>query len=454
MPADYVAAFRTYTWNEDVRHLADRFFAACPSGRHVILADETRGPLGITGYEVISHTEDTSHLGLAVRPKGRSLWFNVDYGIYILRHALPGYGHYLLSESDLAVNLSLEPMMEAARKRDIDFIIHDLRQSTPAWDWHPNASAVFDDPWACILFFMVVSARAADLLLAARQRQTAALRAGTQRTWPFCEPFVASILKGSDLRLAAVEEFANTKNLRFRPRIPLDDPRANEPGSLVHSVLPRWDCFKEAAAAQPREWFNSRSHLRALAAPLPPEACAAVVMASFEQRMDFAGMKWMSKEIEPPRRAEPNADLAFCKPSLSSSISPWSHFQDPIRDAAGANGPEMTKDYGFHTAREASPWWMVDLMARCAITNVAILNRATAEQRFRQFIVESSMDSAEWSVRFVKLDLEPVSWSEASPFRIAFKTPFVARFIRIRLLGKDFLHLRRVRIFGQELAET
>ena len=55
--------------------------------------------------EKVSHTEDTRSFGLPNHPKGGSLRYNGDYGDDFLRWALPEFDYYLLSESDLAVNL-------------------------------------------------------------------------------------------------------------------------------------------------------------------------------------------------------------------------------------------------------------------------------------------------------------------------------------------------------------
>lgn len=143
----YVAAFRAYAWEGDIAELARRFFAACPSARKVVLMDESRGPIEVPGYEKVSHAEDTRRFGLPDHhPEGNSPWYNGDYGIYFLKAALPDFDHYLLSESDLAVNLSCEPMMAKAADRKLDAIVRRLAPSTPEWKWHESSVAVFGNP--------------------------------------------------------------------------------------------------------------------------------------------------------------------------------------------------------------------------------------------------------------------------------------------------------------------
>ena len=160
----YVAAFRTYTWDDGVAELARRFFGAFPSGRHVVFANESKGKLGIEGYEVISHDDDTSAIGLPDFPPGNAHWYNVDYALYIIRKVLPDYDHYVVSESDLAVNLPLEHIIDDMRSQEIAMIVHEVLPSAEPWHWHANASASFADPWRALCFFMAASANTVDEL--------------------------------------------------------------------------------------------------------------------------------------------------------------------------------------------------------------------------------------------------------------------------------------------------
>ena len=272
----YVAAFRAYQWDEDIAALARRFFDACPAARQVVLADETRGKLGIQGYEVVSHTEDTSDFGLLVYPAGNSLWHNVDYGLYILRARLPGYDYYLTSESDLAVNTKLDPIAAQAAAAGIDLVAHWVRPATPDWYWYENARASFENPLGSLLFFMLASARAVDLLFHMRRQMTLARQTNAAAEWPFCEAFVPTLLQMAGMRLAEISAYADTENLRLRPRLLLTDPRANRPGSLAHSVLGKTAYIRAILKEHdPRDWFTPGSELRQALAPLAPEDYAS-----------------------------------------------------------------------------------------------------------------------------------------------------------------------------------
>jgi hypothetical protein len=285
----YVAAFRAYEWDVDIAALASRFFDACPAARQVVLADETRGPLGITGYEVISHTEDTSKFGLFVYPPGNSLWHNVDYGLHILRARLPGYDYYLTSESDLAVNLPLDPIVAQAAAAGLDLVAHGLRPATADWYWYQNAIAWFDAPLGSLLYFMIASAAAIDLLWHMRRQMSAQFTLQLGKEWPFCEVFVPTLLKMANMRMAEIGAYADTQHLRLRPRLLLSDPRANRPGSLCHSVLGKRAYVRAALKEHPAtDWRDPGSELRRVLAPLAMADYAAPLEAALRRAGDLA----------------------------------------------------------------------------------------------------------------------------------------------------------------------
>jgi hypothetical protein len=148
------------------------------------------------------------------------------------------------------------------------------------------------------------------------------------------------------------------------------------------------------------------------------------------------------------RVSSDSGDLALGKPALSSSVSRWSRYQDPLLDACGANVEAVQSDYGFHTAEENEPWWMVDLLGEYEIEEVTIVNRAIHQQRFRTFRIDSSRDGDTWATLFAQTDPIDVSYDPEWPLRVWFANPIPARYVRIVLLGVGPFHLRRVQVFG------
>lgn len=453
----WVAAFRTHVWDDDIAESARRFFAAVPTMRRVVLVDETRGALEIPGYEKISHTDDASSLGLPNHPIGQSLWFNGDYAFYFLRRALPDYDYYLLSEYDVAVNLGLEPLQQLVGRDAVDFVAHRVIPSTADWYWHQNGLSLSDAPWKSLIFFSVLSARAIDRLLAARQALAERFRAGELRIWPFCETFIPTVLKSMpDMRFAEVSAFAKTDHFAFRPRLSAHDPRVHKPGSLAHPVF-GGKRFILALLSQhePRSFFDEGSELRAgLLSQAPFEDVVEPLRRAFVKTQDHAAIPLLLAEARTRgwRIPPASADLAFCKPAVSSSTSRWSRFADCARDACGANGDAAPQDYGFHTAEESNPWWMVDLGEEYLVDTVAIVNRPKESGRFRSFRIDTSTDGASWSPRYTQTDPIDVSSDIGMPLSIRLADAPGARFVRIVLLGLAPLHLRRVQVFGRPAA--
>jgi hypothetical protein len=447
----YVAAMRAYKWDDDIAALAARFFANCPDARHVILMNEARGPVSCGAFEKVSHGEDFAGFGLPEWPVGQSLWFNGDYACIFLRQALPDYDFYIVTESDVAVNTSLEPIVRHAAAQAIDGVMHWIQPADPGWYWYAQALAQ-DDPWQACLFVGIFSGRAIDLMLRERQALAVRFAAGETGLWPIVESFIPTAMRAAGMTLSEIRDFADTSLLEYRPFKSPRDPAALRPGSLVHPVsggedlvrrflseTPVLDFFQPGTAAS-----NALSH-EALA-PVAGLLWDALISNGDHRDVPLLHAAMRARGLVFPHRR----DLAYGKPSRLSSVSEWSRDLDPELDAAGANGVAMHEECAFHTAAEPDAWWMVDLLDECVIDQVRVVNRGNIPERFRDFVIESSSDGALWRERLTKADDLPVSSDADAPWSADFEDPFPARFVRIRRLGEpDYLHLRRVQLFGR-----
>ncbi len=453
----YVAAFRTHRWDEDVAAIARRFFAAFPpSTRQVVVADETRGPLEVPHEKIRQTDRSCEELGLPAYPPGDVLWQCGDYALYELITALPDFDYYVMSEYDLTINLSLESMMAAIPERSIDIVLHDLQLSTPDWAWHEGGKAAFEEPWRCLMFFMVTSHRAAHAMLQARQNQARKFATGELQHSPNCETFIPSSLKAlPDMRFEEVGAFADTSHLRFRPRMSCRDPRTSEPGSMAHPVHGSERFIPLLLRDRPPgEYFDEGSELRTGLAYEPFEDFLEPLGRSMVRARDQVGLAKLRQEVSARGLsiAAVASDLALNKPALSSSTSDWSDVRDPALDASGANAEWMLDEYGFHTAEEDNPWWMVDMLEAKVVDIIEILNRPTCSDRFVKFRIDSSLDASAWTTRYAKIDGQPVSSRPEAPWRQTFTDPFIARHVRIVLLESRMLHLRKVRLFGRTIS--
>jgi FkbM family methyltransferase len=136
-------------------------------------------------------------------------------------------------------------------------------------------------------------------------------------------------------------------------------------------------------------------------------------------------------------------NLARGRPALQSSISPWSSEPSRRGDAAVAVSGDLTSPRFFHTAEEFFPWWQVDLRGECVIHRVEIENRPYFPERLQRFTLLGSLDGQSWRT------LQAVRTAAAPRYIVAFETPRLARFLRVRLDGHGVLHFRQFQAFGE-----
>jgi alpha-D-xyloside xylohydrolase len=101
--------------------------------------------------------------------------------------------------------------------------------------------------------------------------------------------------------------------------------------------------------------------------------------------------------------------------------------------------------FAFHTLKERSPWVIIDLGRPRSLTGIVILNRADERAeilaRAATLTAATSLDGQEW-VEAWRADGAEREW------RTSFAAPRQARYLRLSLAGEEFLHLKRVRIYG------
>jgi alpha-D-xyloside xylohydrolase len=106
------------------------------------------------------------------------------------------------------------------------------------------------------------------------------------------------------------------------------------------------------------------------------------------------------------------------------------------------NAPDT---HAFSTQKERSAHIIIDLRVDKVIQGVSIHNRTgqgrSVLERAATLAMWSSMDGKSWDSVWQAEDVQPV-WN----FR--FKTPIRARYLKIGLQGENFLHLRRVKLYG------
>jgi hypothetical protein len=178
-----------------------------------------------------------------------------------------------------------------------------------------------------------------------------------------------------------------------------------------------------------------------------------------EVRDDYLARYWLRRngerfDISPanvPRPPFPN--LALRRPAFQSSVyRPLAATEPPGACVFGrGNNGVRTGAYGFHTAFEPGPWWMVDLLDRCVIHALHVYNRGDdleCAKRAAGLVVEVSGDQGEWTKIFALGEGQQFGGLRSSPLVVRLAAPVVARFVRLRLSGIGFLHLDEVEVYG------
>ncbi|MCQ8242509.1 glycosyltransferase 61 family protein [Rhizosaccharibacter radicis] len=152
-------------------------------------------------------------------------------------------------------------------------------------------------------------------------------------------------------------------------------------------------------------------------------------------------------------RSDGLTNLALRRPTRQSSTSETDRPRDP---SASATSGRLTGRYQFHTNHEDDPWWSVDLGRPCHIHEIRLHNRAdNSGERLDFFVLESSMEGEHWTPFHEQSNAVMFSGGIAgAPFYLRLRHDVLARFVRLSLRGRNFLHLDQVEIIGRDQART
>jgi len=118
-------------------------------------------------------------------------------------------------------------------------------------------------------------------------------------------------------------------------------------------------------------------------------------------------------------------------------------------DAAG--GCDGIKDgtYGFHTNREAAPWWQVDLGSSQPLTRIVVYNRCDGNvgSRAANLKVFFSDDGTKWTQFYQHDGTNFLGQTDGQPLVVPADGK-TTRFVRIQVPGPQYLHLDEVEVYG------
>jgi len=121
-------------------------------------------------------------------------------------------------------------------------------------------------------------------------------------------------------------------------------------------------------------------------------------------------------------------------------------------DAAGGSDGVTNGKWGFHTGEQENPWWQVDLGEVMPLSQVRLWNRSDNEgsaRRAARFRLLLSEDAKNWHQAYQHDGTVFFGYHmpDRSPLVVRV-TNAAARFVRIQLPGKTFLHLDEVEVIA------
>ncbi|EAI4881118.1 discoidin domain-containing protein [Campylobacter jejuni] len=145
-------------------------------------------------------------------------------------------------------------------------------------------------------------------------------------------------------------------------------------------------------------------------------------------------MIWKESDLE---------EIKFAKKASQSSISIYSHINDPNR----ALEDEISTPFSFHTAYEQNPWWKLDLGTEELIDCIRIENSTICPERLLNIHIELSCDSREW----ISLDQSLLEWVDGIKYlNINIDQRVSFRYIKISLKISGYLNFKTIRFFRRK----
>ena len=163
------------------------------------------------------------------------------------------------------------------------------------------------------------------------------------------------------------------------------------------------------------------------------------------------GKKFQTKS-EKPAAVKEHKGLAVIKNiSLNKPVRASSDggYATPEDMAKLVNGGADKKGFSFHTRLEPNPWVEIDLKARALLSQIDVLNRVDCcQDRAASLTVLISENGQDWKEVY-QHDGTPFGLDK-KPLRIKLNKE-KARYVRLQLKNPNYLHLKQVDVYGEEL---
>ena len=125
------------------------------------------------------------------------------------------------------------------------------------------------------------------------------------------------------------------------------------------------------------------------------------------------------------------------------------------QDAAGGCDGVIDGAFGFHTTSDENPWWQVDLGDTMPLEKALLYNRCNGnvEDRAGHLKILLSEDGKNWREVYQHNGTIFRGQPDGKPLAVALKSA-KARFLRVQLPGRQYLHLDEVEVFRAGSSEN
>jgi hypothetical protein len=168
-------------------------------------------------------------------------------------------------------------------------------------------------------------------------------------------------------------------------------------------------------------------------------------VSQLEANIDSCGRYLIRSALE---GFNPEQNISLGKQARQSNLSTFS----TPEGAGGAINGKKTGKYGFHTPLENNPWWQVDLLQPHQVTGIVIYNRLdTCPERADTLRILISMDGEHWQMIYDHAGKPTFGgvtlYKGELPLALRLKGA-QARFVRLAVTDRTYLHLDEVEIYG------
>ncbi len=142
------------------------------------------------------------------------------------------------------------------------------------------------------------------------------------------------------------------------------------------------------------------------------------------------------------------------KDCIQSSLSLWSRDTEMACESRGAVNGKIDGTFKFHTDLDDPAWWRVDLNDINGISEVRLFNRlddSSTIGRSARLAIDIGFTPDHLIEVYRRETDEPFGGIDGNPLIFKPTIPIPGRFVRIRLLTRNYLHLDQVEVYGEPL---